>query len=88
MSPSSSMVLIGTEVFTFTSGIQWVACWLRRDIVAQGRTEREAFDNLVHAIGIHAMLNASLGVEKILGNEPPPEVVEEWKALHAKEHYR
>lgn len=45
--------LVGTEILTFPEGPDlWVACWIRRDIVSQGRTEKEAVRSLLDAIAL------------------------------------
>ena len=56
------MAIVGKEVFTFVEGegehAMWVACWRRFDVVAQGKTEREAYQSLIRTIAGQAMVDA------------------------------
>ena len=77
--------LVGTEILTWKEGDDdrfWIAAWVRRDVVVQGSTEREAVDALLMHIGYLWVINeASKSTAR-----PLEEKVAEWKKLHLKAH--
>jgi len=85
-----SKPIIGTEILTFTEDVgegekMWVACWRRRDVVAQGKTEKEAFERLLHSIAMQCIFDAE--DERSLCGEPPrAELVAAWEKSHAMCH--
>lgn len=77
--------LVGTEILTFWDETAWVACWVRRDIVAQGDTECKAVDSLLVTIAYEWILH-ELHPESEPVPVPSPERVAEWRKRHAEAH--
>jgi len=77
--PPATAPPLGTELFTFPEEGMWIAAWRRRDVVAQGATEREAFERLIRTIAWQTILDAETGSECPV---PAPEVVAEWERRH------
>jgi len=75
-------------IFTFQEDNVWIAAWKYFDIVAQGETEKEATECLIHQIGMHALLAAGDGELPKFGTvpKPPAKELNEWEELHNKEH--
>jgi hypothetical protein len=85
--------LVGTEILTFPEkgedGDIWVAGWVRRYIVSQGRTEDEAVKSLFEAIALTWLWDEELraqGENVAPCPRTPPDEVEEWRELHAEAH--
>jgi hypothetical protein len=80
--------VIGTEVFTFREGKMWIAAWRRFDIVAQGKTSKEALTRLLHTIAIQAVCDAKEGRLKTFGSCPtvPANLVAKWRRSHNATH--
>ncbi len=79
--PTSSRKQRSAEVLTFTEGSAWVAVWVRFDLVAQGKTEKEACERLVRTIAAQAILDAEAGNLKTFGSCPKPSLalVRRWR---------
>lgn len=85
--------LVGTEILTFREhgedGDIWVAGWIRRDVVSQGRTEQEAVRSLLDAIALTWLWHEEYKARgENVAETPatPPEEVAEWRKLHDAEH--
>lgn len=78
---------VGTEILTFYDEVAWVACWIRRDIVAQGPSEEVAVERLIHVIAMHCLLDSKHDTEP-LSNIPKPDatLILEWRARHEISH--
>jgi hypothetical protein len=74
---------VGTEILTFYDEVAWVACWVRKDIVAQGPTEEVAIERLIHVIAMHCLLDGK-GAREPLSNIPTPDskTISEWRIMH------
>lgn len=59
------------EIVTFKEGKSWIAAWSRFDLVAQGKTKREAVTRLVNQIAWTAITDAYMGNLKTFGSAKP-----------------
>lgn len=89
---STDKALVGREILTFKSEGHddcWIACWVRRDVLAQGPTEVEAVNRLFKIIAFEWIMReeAKAKNELIAELEPPPvEVLAEWLKSHNETH--
>jgi len=78
--------LVGTEILTWREeATTWVAAWTQRHLVAQGATEIEAVDALMHLVGVEYVQAAARG-EDITLIRPLGSTLERWRQDHLLEH--
>jgi hypothetical protein len=80
--------IVGNEIFTFREGKMWIAAWRRFDLVAQGKTEREACERLLRQIAFQAIWDAVDGNLKEFGSckPSPAALVTRWIRSHNQAH--
>ncbi len=80
--------LLGAEILTFKEGKMWIACWSRFDVVAQGKTEKEACLRLERTIAFQAIGDAEIGNLKSFGSckKPSQGLLRRWIREHKKCH--
>jgi len=88
MTPKKLKPLVGTEILTFREGETWIAAWRRFDVVAQGPSEREAYDRLIRTIAHQAIADAANRNLRSFGSAPPvkPTLLRHWRYSHRIAH--
>ncbi len=76
---------VGIEILTFREHGFWIACWRRRDIVAQAPTEKQAVERLLRSIAMRAIHDARDG-NPLCEQRPNPKLLQSWLAFHALCH--
>lgn len=88
---SKKIPIIGHEVLTFpdSKSEMWVACWVRRDIVASGNSETDAIKSLFKTIAYQWIANEMPSEDGLRVGQtprPPNDVVKEWRRRHQEAH--
>jgi hypothetical protein len=75
------------EILTFRDGQSWIAAWRRRDLMAQGPTERVAMERLFNTLLAQLTLDHEDGRAPFEGvNHVPAKLLTQWEKRHAECH--
>jgi len=71
------------DIFVFPEGDMWIAAWRHYDMVAQGKTKKEAVERLIRTMGCQCLWDAMDGRKPFSMLGPaPPDVLAEWERRH------